>query len=124
MSQLSDQLETEFGTAILEELTGESLTQNGQPVRFLDQTTRPSERFYLADERGKPYIRNWQEGRSLYAITAYCEYNGVDWNTAVQELSKRYLGESTTSGKPYTAQRTRPAIIKPPTLPASYRMRG
>lgn len=99
MSILSDKLETDYGTEILEELTGESLTHKGQPVRLFDQSNHSSERYYPEGDNGKPRIYNHQEGKPYFPITAYCQAREVDWNTAVAELSIRYLGGSQTGSK-------------------------
>ena len=120
MSDLSDQLETDFGTAILEELTGETLTRKSQPVRLFDQSNRTAERFYFDDGNGKPFIQNYQEGRRWYPINAYSEANGIDWKTALRQLSARYLGDTTLRGSRSTTQRIRPLVAAAPPQPVSY----
>ncbi|MDB5239611.1 MAG: hypothetical protein JWP57_236 [Spirosoma sp.] len=124
MSHLSDQLETDYGTAILEDLTGETLTRKGQPVRLFDQSGRTSECYYLDDGRGKPYIYDHKEGKRWYPITAYKEANSLDWHTALRELTIRYIGDTKGRGKHYTPRRSRPALVSAPPAPISYHERA
>ncbi|GAB4035494.1 DUF6371 domain-containing protein [Spirosoma jeollabukense] len=118
LQELADQLEEECGTAILEELTGQTLTHKSQPVRLFDQTARTAEAYYPADENEKPYIQNHQEGKRWYPVTAWMAAYNVDWKTAVQDLTKRYLGAASFSGK--RAVRSGPSIGSAKKLPASY----
>ncbi|GAB3899550.1 hypothetical protein [Spirosoma agri] len=57
---LADQLEIDHGSAILEELTGQTLHRKGQPVRLFDQTVKTLEAYYPADDTGKPYVQDFQ----------------------------------------------------------------
>ncbi|GAB2605706.1 DUF6371 domain-containing protein [Spirosoma areae] len=120
MSQLSDQLETDYGTAILEELIGESLTRKGQPVRLFDQTAKSAEAYYPSDEQGKAYVQNFQEARRWYPLTAWMEAHDLDWKTAVEELALRYLGEVALSGKRSHKARPRPALVPVFKAPPNY----
>lgn len=99
-----DQLETEFGTAILCDLTGERLTRNGQPVRLFDQTKHTSEVYYKLGKKGKPYIHNFQEDKSWFPFTAYREVYGLDTATALRDLQNQYGTGATTH---------RPARVRP-----------
>ncbi|WP_338868521.1 DUF6371 domain-containing protein [Spirosoma sp. SC4-14] len=85
-----DDLEIDYGRAILCELTGQDLTRNRQSVRLLDQTRHSSEYFFRSDEQGKPYIQNFAEGKRYYPITAYCLIHQVDYSTAIHELRQQY----------------------------------
>lgn len=85
-----DELETDFGTAILSDLTGQHLTRNRQAVRLFDQTRHGSEYYFRADKQGKPYIQNFAEGKRYYPVTAYCQLYGVDYRTAKDELCRQY----------------------------------
>lgn len=85
-----DDLETDFGTAILSALTGQYLTRNGQAVRLFDQTRHSAEYFFRSDAQGKPYVQNFAEGKRYYPLTAYCQIYNVDYATAKQELCQQY----------------------------------
>ncbi|GAB4032922.1 DUF6371 domain-containing protein [Spirosoma gilvum] len=117
-----DELEIEFGTAILSDLTGQSLTRNRQPVRLFDQTKHSSEYFFRADEQGKPYIQNFQEGKRYYPITAYCQTYGVDYTAAVSELGQRYLYIADISSVKPRSRVDRPSVL--PTPPVDYLSRA
>lgn len=93
-----DQLEIEFGRAILSELTGQELTHNGQKVRLFDQTKHSSEVFYKTGDKGKPYIQDYNSGTRSYPFTAYCKIYGVDAATAIEQLRNQYgVGASTST---------------------------
>jgi hypothetical protein len=85
-----DDLEIDYGTAILSDLTGEHLTRNQQPVRLFDQTRHTAERYYRTDDQGKPYVQDHQNSKRWYPITAYCEVHQVDYATALSDLSQQY----------------------------------
>lgn len=104
-----DDLETEYGTAILSELCGQPLTRNQQPVRLSDQTQHSAEFFYRADEQGKPYIQNFQTGTRKYPVTAYAEFCGVDFATAKTDLIRQYYGDAMPD-----SIRSRPRRIEQP----------
>jgi hypothetical protein len=119
-SYLSDQLEIDYGTAILEELTNQSLTRKGQSTRLFDQTVKTSEAYYPADKKGKPYIQNFQEGKRWYPISAWMQAHELDWKTTVQDLATRYLGDAVGSGKGGRKYHSHSSITNTPKLPASY----
>ncbi len=109
-TSLSNRIETDFGLAIFSDLIGEPLKRNGQPVRLFDQSKHTSESFFKADRNGKPYIQNWQTNKRTYPITAYREQYGVDYATAIKDLSQQYglSNERTT---------TRPRVERPAPAP-------
>lgn len=112
-----DQLETEYGTAILSKLTGQSLTRNGQSVRLFDETKHSAEVFYKTDEKGKPYVHNFQLNRRFYPVTAYSEIYGLDFSTALTDLCQQY-GLDNTARR--AISRTRPTRPVPPPRPVEY----
>ncbi|GAB3809510.1 hypothetical protein GCM10028819_51470 [Spirosoma humi] len=89
---LADQLETDFGTAILSQLARQSLTRNQQLVRLFDQTRNSAERYYISNKRGKPVIYNHQTNECWYPITAYAKAYNVDFMTALFDLYHLYYG--------------------------------
>ncbi|QDK81565.1 hypothetical protein EXU85_24325 [Spirosoma sp. KCTC 42546] len=99
MSDLSDQLEIEFGAEILSELTGCRLTRNQQNVRLFDQTRHTAECYYRADEKGKPYIQDHAINKRYYPVTAYCQFHEIEFLTAIDELSRKYGLASSYSTK-------------------------
>lgn len=110
-----DDLEIEHGTAILSDLTGQHLTRNQQPVRLFDQTRHTAEHYYRADEQGKPYIQDFQNGKRWYPVTAYAEVYGVDFATAQSDLCQRYYDEvETGTTNQQTRQLQRPVTPPPP----------
>lgn len=111
---LIDQLEIDFGTSILSDLTGEQLTRNGQPVRLFDQTKHTSEFFYKTGDKGKSYIQNFQDSTRLYPFTAYCKYYGVDAATALADLQSHYV-----TG-PVSSRPRRPPPPVPPPPPVTF----
>lgn len=115
---LSDQIETEFGTAILEELTGESLTSARQRVRLFDETNHTAEYYFPDNGQGKPYIHDFQQGKRWYPINAYKEANNLDWQTALRQLSLRYLGDTQLKGKRGILRPRRPSLIALPPPPS------
>ena len=120
MSAQSDLLETDFGTVILEELTGKTLTHEGQPVRLFDQSRHSAERYYPEDEQHKPYIQDFAQGKRWYPLTAWMQSYDMDWKTAVADLSRRYLGDTKLTGKRSLPRRQRPLVELTPPAPVSY----
>ncbi|MBC3784947.1 DUF6371 domain-containing protein [Spirosoma utsteinense] len=114
---LLDQLETDYGTAILSDLTGQHLTRNGQPIRLFDQTKHSAEVFYRADKQGKPYVQDFQQGKRYYPVTAYCQTYGVDYATALVDLRQQYGIDSTPRR---SINRTRLSVTEPPLRPVDY----
>lgn len=92
-----DDLEINYGTAILSDLCGQHLTRNQQPVRLFDETRHTAEFYYRADKRGKPYIRNFQNEQTYYPVTAYSLYHGIDFNAAKNELYAQYSIQGSTN---------------------------
>jgi len=119
-NKLADLLEVDHGISILEELTGQNLTRKGQSVRLFDQTTKSAEAYYPADENGKPYVQNFQEGKRWYPISAWAEAHELDWKAAVKDLAKQYIGSDTLTGRRLYKNRVRPSIVAPLKPPASY----
>ncbi|WP_155297228.1 DUF6371 domain-containing protein [Spirosoma aerolatum] len=89
-----DTLEQQHGTAILSELCGEPLTRNQQSVRLLDQTKHSAEVYFSADQQGKPYIQDFQNGKRYYPVTAYSLFYNLDFNTAKAQLIQEYYGDT------------------------------
>ena len=106
-----DNLETEHGTAILSQLCGESLTRNQQPTRLFDQTRNSAELFFRADQQGKPYVQDFQNGKRWYAITAYMKAYGLDFNTAKANLLQQYYENSLQEQPTYRPIRVE--LLKP-----------
>ncbi|GAB4012851.1 hypothetical protein GCM10028808_30330 [Spirosoma migulaei] len=109
LSSQIDQLEIEFGTAILFDLVGEPLIRNQQPVRLFDQTKHTAEYYYRADQRGKPFIKNFQTDECWFPLTAYCKVHNMDFTTAAVELGQQYG----LINLPTTAERTRKDFKRP-----------
>lgn len=113
-----DDLETDYGTAILSELTGQSLSRNQQPVRLFDQTRHTAEYYYQADERGKPYVQDHQNNVRHYPVTAYCQVHKVDYATALADLTRQYgIGKTPGNRRPRPLPLRKPS---PPPRPVDY----
>lgn len=114
-----DELEIEYGTAILSALTGQHLTRNQQPVRLFDETRKSAEFYYRSDKQGKPYIQDHQNGKRYYPVTAYAEVYQIDFNEAKESLIQQYYGEIKSD---YAPRRPRPAPrpMVPPPPPIDY----
>ena len=118
---MSDNLERECGTAILSELCGQLLTRNQQSVRLFDQTRQSAEFYFRADQRGKPYIQNFQTDKRYYPLTAYCQAYGVDYKAAVADLSRQHYGVDLSSGSaPIVSLRQRKEPVLPPASKTDY----
>jgi hypothetical protein len=87
-----DDLERDFGIAILESLTSEPLRKKGQKVRLFDNTRNSAEVYYPSDKRGKPSIYNHQTNEYWYPIKAYAKVYNIDFKTAVADLYRQYHG--------------------------------
>ncbi|MVM36340.1 hypothetical protein GO755_40430 [Spirosoma sp. HMF4905] len=85
-----DHLETDFGTAILSELTGQFLIRNQQPVRLFDTTQHSAEYYFRSDKQGKPYIQDFALSKRYYPITAYSQVFKIPYQTALSELCQQY----------------------------------
>ncbi|UFH55515.1 DUF6371 domain-containing protein [Spirosoma sp. KNUC1025] len=104
-----DTLEIEYGRAILSEACGQELTHKQQSVRLFDQTRHSAEVYFPADEKGKPYIHNFQEGKRYYPVKAFAVAHNIDFNTANVRLQEQYYG----GGLPETVT-VRPRLIEQP----------
>lgn len=121
-NELSDKLESEYGTDILSEIIQQSLVRNRQPVRLFDTTKHSAEAYFRDDGRGKPYIQDFQQNKRYYPVTAYCLKHKVDYKTALSDLSRRYHGVDLTvvhsaqlPPRPYVTQSTTQS--EPPSFP-------
>ncbi len=92
----ADALELDFGTDILEDLTGETLTRKGQSVRLFDDTVNSAEVYYPGGNNGKPAIHNHSTGEHWFPIQAFMEAHELTWKQAVATLADRYLGDGIT----------------------------
>lgn len=92
----ADALELDFGAAILEDLTGETLTRKGQSVRLFDDTANSAEVYYPGGNNGKPAIHNHGTGEHWFPIDAFMEVHDLTWKQAVATLADQYLADGIT----------------------------
>ncbi|MFD2573441.1 BT4734/BF3469 family protein [Spirosoma soli] len=108
----ADELERQYGQAILSDLVGEALTHNGQVTRLFDTTTHSAEKFYLSGKTGKPSIHNYSENQTWFPVNAYAQKHGLTYAQALHELSQQY-GLPTPTRQP-VSEAHRDNRIRPP----------